>query len=215
MFSLICTRINGWVNNGKAGDLRRYHANYDVTVMCFFLPMYLNILRMTWGILQSWHRTRMFFWSSSVNAHSANSPTMSWKEKYPKMRFDVQILLYSTANFPRQTRGRHPIAKRTIYGVFRELNVLCHFGIIRNSILVFTNRADSRFAPSQWETSLQSNTVSHWLGADLESAMYQVIASPQCLPRRLVSRTRESRRPRPTPAHNKRSRCRCGVYWCS
>ena len=24
MFSLICTRINGWVNNGEAGDLRRY-----------------------------------------------------------------------------------------------------------------------------------------------------------------------------------------------
>ena len=24
MFSLICTRINGWVNNGEAGDLRRH-----------------------------------------------------------------------------------------------------------------------------------------------------------------------------------------------
>ena len=33
MFSLICTRINGWVNNGKAGDLRRYRVRYDVTVM--------------------------------------------------------------------------------------------------------------------------------------------------------------------------------------
>ena len=33
------------------------------------------------------------------------------------------------------------------------------------------NRADSRFAPSQWETSLQSNAVSHWLGANLESAL--------------------------------------------
>ena len=32
MFSLICTRINGWVNNGEAGDLRRYRAHYDVTV---------------------------------------------------------------------------------------------------------------------------------------------------------------------------------------
>ena len=28
-------------------------------------------------------------------------------------------------------------------------------------------RADSRFAPSQWETSLQSNDVSHWLGTNL------------------------------------------------
>ena len=33
MFSLICTRINGWVNNGEAGDLRRNRAHYDVTVM--------------------------------------------------------------------------------------------------------------------------------------------------------------------------------------
>ena len=32
-------------------------------------------------------------------------------------------------------------------------------------------RADSRFAPSQWETSLQSNAVSHWLDAKLESAL--------------------------------------------
>ena len=33
MFSLVCTRINGWVNNGEAGDLRRYRAYYNVTVM--------------------------------------------------------------------------------------------------------------------------------------------------------------------------------------
>ena len=32
-------------------------------------------------------------------------------------------------------------------------------------------RADSRFAPSQWEASLQSNAASHWLGANLESAL--------------------------------------------
>ena len=33
MFSLICTRMNGWVNNCEAGDLRRYRAHYDVIVM--------------------------------------------------------------------------------------------------------------------------------------------------------------------------------------
>ena len=31
------------------------------------------------------------------------------------------------------------------------------------------HRADSRFAPSQWETPLLCNDVSHWLGANLES----------------------------------------------
>ena len=33
MSSLICARINSWVNNGKAGDLRRHRAHYDVIVM--------------------------------------------------------------------------------------------------------------------------------------------------------------------------------------
>ena len=33
MFFLICTQINGWVNNRKTGDFRRHGAHYDVTVM--------------------------------------------------------------------------------------------------------------------------------------------------------------------------------------
>ena len=38
-----------------------------------------------------------------------------------------------------------------------ELIAMCHV----------THRADSRFAPSQWETSLQNNAVSHWLGVNV------------------------------------------------
>ena len=37
IFSLICVWINDWVNNREAGDLRRYRAHYDVTVMIFSL----------------------------------------------------------------------------------------------------------------------------------------------------------------------------------
>ena len=33
-------------------------------------------------------------------------------------------------------------------------------------------RADSKFAPSQWEAALLCNTVSHWHGASLESALH-------------------------------------------
>ena len=33
MFTLICARINGWVNNREAGDLRRHRAHFDVIVM--------------------------------------------------------------------------------------------------------------------------------------------------------------------------------------
>ena len=42
-------------------------------------------------------------------------------------------------------------------------------------------RADSKFAPSQWEASLQSNAISHWLGANLESALEYVYAANEVL----------------------------------
>ena len=42
-------------------------------------------------------------------------------------------------------------------------------------------RADCRLAPSQWETSLQSNTVSNWLGANLESALQYYDPAYQCI----------------------------------
>ena len=32
-------------------------------------------------------------------------------------------------------------------------------------------RADTRLPPSQWETSLQNNTVSHWLGANIKCTL--------------------------------------------
>ena len=37
MVSLICAWINGWVNNGEAGDLRPHRAQYDITVMSLAL----------------------------------------------------------------------------------------------------------------------------------------------------------------------------------
>ena len=33
MFSLMCTWMNGWVNNHEAGDLRCHRTRYEVTVM--------------------------------------------------------------------------------------------------------------------------------------------------------------------------------------
>ena len=39
MFSLICARINGWVNNREAGDFRCHRAHYDVIVMCLGLDV--------------------------------------------------------------------------------------------------------------------------------------------------------------------------------
>ena len=54
------------------------------------------------------------------------------------------------------------------FPVCRRLSAIC-FGLNEYHYRKF--RADSRLAPSQWETLLQSNTVSHWLGLNLESAL--------------------------------------------
>ena len=45
MFPLIGVWINGWVNNGEAGDLRRHRAHCDVIVMIFRLFHYFPKLR--------------------------------------------------------------------------------------------------------------------------------------------------------------------------
>ena len=49
MFSLICVWINGWVNNREAGDLRRYHAHYDVTVMLMAIFLVYSTSGITFG----------------------------------------------------------------------------------------------------------------------------------------------------------------------
>ena len=59
MFTLICTRINGWVNNIEAGDLRRYLPHYgvivmgllfrfsiDCTVLCRLIPLSMGTIDM-------------------------------------------------------------------------------------------------------------------------------------------------------------------------
>ena len=38
MFSLICTRINGWINNREAGDLRHHRSHCDVIVTQRWIP---------------------------------------------------------------------------------------------------------------------------------------------------------------------------------
>ena len=54
--------------------------------------------------------------------------------------------------------------------ILQSCQTVIHVFHVRDSC----SRADSRFAPSQWETPLQSNGVSHWLGANLESALCSV-----------------------------------------
>ena len=51
MFTLICDRMNGWVNNHEAGDSRRYLAHCDVIVML--------CVHNTWDVVWKTHWIRL------------------------------------------------------------------------------------------------------------------------------------------------------------
>ena len=51
MFTLICTRINGWVNNCEAGHLRRNRAHYDIVMWICWSEVIKNITNGLLGIL--------------------------------------------------------------------------------------------------------------------------------------------------------------------
>ena len=65
MFTLICARINGWVNNREAGDLRCNPAHYDVIVM---LWIQLTISHMFRGRLAS-NRQISITWTNGHEIH--------------------------------------------------------------------------------------------------------------------------------------------------
>ena len=56
---------------------------------------------------------------------------------------------------------------------------------IHCGLLPVIHRADSRFAPNQWETALLCNDASHWLGASLESARIHISISDVLLLQKL------------------------------
>ena len=55
MFTLICARLNEWVNTRKAGDLRRHRAHHDVIVMYFLCVTKPHAI--IW-----WYFTAKLFW---------------------------------------------------------------------------------------------------------------------------------------------------------
>ena len=64
MFSLIC--INGWVNNGEAGDLRRHRSHYDVIVMdnCLMVRTNQSKRFLLWVENLLWNWTWIVYWQA-------------------------------------------------------------------------------------------------------------------------------------------------------
>ena len=74
MFSLICAWINGWVNNGEAGDLRCHRTHCDVIVMCHTAIIF-SVINLT--------MLRNLFCMGSINQHTrSDSPIKQSKIEY-------------------------------------------------------------------------------------------------------------------------------------
>ena len=70
-------------------------------------------------------------------------------------------------------------------------NLRGHMRKIYTQCLMCKHRADSRFAPSQWETALLCNDVSHWQGANMESALKHTRTCQNGPGRNFVFRSKE------------------------
>ena len=80
MFSLIYAWINGWVNTGEAGHLRRHHAHSDVIVMIMIM-IHANPIQIT-----GWPRSDDIYWNSQVLAWH---PSHSWY--FDQIRNSIKI----------------------------------------------------------------------------------------------------------------------------
>ena len=96
MFSLVCARINGWVNNREAGNLRRHCTHYDVTVMDAFntrqsIDYYCNPLRCQQYI------------SPCLQANRLNSTLLTQEVTYYISNWRIATLIHR----PPWQNGRH------------------------------------------------------------------------------------------------------------
>ena len=142
-----------------------------------------------WSTWIPLHRTSIYknhLLAMKINRHLTNVQYILVLSNHLKnifIFFISKLVLCESHGYTHWYRNRNVQVKRT------HPNVLKNYGIypaykhdkdytdIYSKYLhasfcsaVIISRADSRFAPSQWETSLQCNTISHWLGANLESA---------------------------------------------
>ena len=97
---------------------------------------------------------------------------------YSMQRISIQIksrtLCYMCPSAPRvysEPGGQKSVLSLSLDRIGCSVKSFCWY---HQHLAHLNHRADSRFAPSQWETVLLRNDVSHWLGANLESALNHI-----------------------------------------
>ena len=117
MFSLICVWINGWVNNGEAGDLRRYRANYDV-ILKYWRRECHNLQHITSA--QYAHRSFNFlitYQQICMYGYSSIPPTHLYIHIHIYIYQEAPIGIIYRCCFPKQVKHHKRLFNFLIYGL--------------------------------------------------------------------------------------------------
>ena len=116
-----------------------------------------------------------------------NNDDMAFQKS--QIYMDLNFTIKKTADVKAADSQQHNWVDCMKYICFQVIIFFFHFEYWWKLTRSYGNgrvkRGDSRLAPSQWETSLQSNAFSHWLGTNLESFLVNpspITLSP-CIPR--------------------------------
>ena len=128
-------------------------------ILCTFHNEYLVTGgRYPWLVLPSEYNTR--FWKAVL----VDNDEMGGRWFFHRIRvFRTERKLH--------LRNKIVYALMQITSLFPRETIHQCFSLVSVTLIESILRADSRLAPEQWGTSLQSNAVSHWLGANPESAL--------------------------------------------
>ena len=151
--------VNSKFNSLWPCDAIWWHSSGSVLtyVMAYWL-MAKNIEIIDLELNQFWFVISYLQWHSPESNFIASNQTIILYDEFKDYDFKI------VATSPRGQWVNEDLYFALSHSYYMQLSDMGENCII--------SRADFMLAPSQWETSLQSNAVSHWLGANLESALH-------------------------------------------
>ena len=172
-------------SNGLS-PIRRQAITWTNAVLLSIRPLGTNFNEI-WIKIQNFSFMKIHFKMSSAKWRSFcsggndlsyhDSHLSSWDSKLWHILIFLGQLLLSKSRSPEPSAadpGADPEHEKKYLRIFSMSIPRSPFGNVASPY-----KTDSWPAPSQWETSLQSNAVSHWLGANLESALPLQLLGPK------------------------------------
>ena len=92
---------NGWISNREAGDLRRHHTHYDVTIIHWVMYPTYEFNAMEWFGLSQWEKT-LSQWETTLQCNMSSHwlcPYLEWSQQIiNNYAIELTISEYSSFN---------------------------------------------------------------------------------------------------------------------